>query len=611
MTSTNPRGSLVSTQDPSDEAAGSLGAQPRSAEGSPAGSSVAGSGRAGVAALVAVAVAYPVLWVVARPGGQPVGRFLGELCGAEAVLLFSCSLVLATVLAPIERAFGGLDRVAVWHRRAAVAGVLLLIPHVALVSSAPDRYATSLGHALGDVALIGLLVLAVWALAPSLRAARWPGPIRRMARASYERWLTGHRLTGLFVIVAVVHATIVDPVLRHSVLLRVAFLIVGAVGTIAYLYRELLARYVIPIYDYTVADVRRPNQTTLEVALAPVRKQLTFAPGQFVFLALGGSGGWQRHPFSVSSPPSDRHLELTIKASGDYTRDLYDQLRPGIPAKLAGPFGGFDYRQGGHDQIWIAGGIGVTPFLSWIRSIDGRFDRQVDFFYSVAHAEDAVDLDEIRGVADRHPSLRVHLVCADTDGKLTPEAVMHDASRGTQSVGLHVRAATDDARLLRRLPKARRPGRPHSLGAVRRALSRRAFSETRSRPDLPGRQRGGCGVRRPRRRLGRRHGSLLRRCPFDPSRHAQSTPLGGRRGGPHLGGPRLSPLSSTPAQTARLGRSSLWSPSPPSPKGRASFGRVVAAGIPRKAAASRRVPPCATKQVRRLRLVGRARLSCG
>lgn len=78
-----------------------------------------------------------------------MGRFVGELCGAEAVLLFSCSLVLATVLAPIERAFGGLDRVAVWHRRAAVAGVLLLIPHVALVSSAADRYATSLGHALG------------------------------------------------------------------------------------------------------------------------------------------------------------------------------------------------------------------------------------------------------------------------------------------------------------------------------------------------------------------------------------------------------------------------------------------------------------------------------
>ena len=156
-----------------DDLRGEPAAQPESADGSPAGSPVAGSGRAGVVALVMVAIAYPVLWLLARPSGQPLDRFLGELCGAEAVLLFSCSLVLVTVLAPIERVFGGLDRAAVWHRRAAVAGVLLLIPHVVLATSAPGRYATSLGRALGDIALVGLIVLAVWALAPSLRAARW------------------------------------------------------------------------------------------------------------------------------------------------------------------------------------------------------------------------------------------------------------------------------------------------------------------------------------------------------------------------------------------------------------------------------------------------------
>ena len=382
----------------------------------------------GPAILGAVAAGTVAIWLVAQPAGEPSGRYAGELLGVEAVLLFSCSLVLATLLPAIERAFGGLDRVALWHRHAAVAGVLLLIPHAALVSSAPDRYATSFGHALGDFALVGLLVLAVWALAPRLRAARWPGPIRRMARATYERWLTAHRLTGLFVIAAVLHAAIVDPVLHRSPVLRVVFLAVGTVGIVAYLYREVLARYVVPIYDYTVANVGRLNHTTLSVTLAPARTSVSFAPGQFVFLALGGAGGWERHPFSVSSSPSDPQLELTIKASGDYTRELYEQLRTGVPAKVAGPFGGFDYRQGGRDQIWIAGGIGVTPFLSWIRSIDGEFDRSVDFYYSVAHAQDALYLDEIRAVTKQHPSLRLRLVCADSDGQLTPEEVVHAVS---------------------------------------------------------------------------------------------------------------------------------------------------------------------------------------
>jgi predicted ferric reductase len=333
----------------------------------------------GPAALGAVGVGYAALWIVARPSGQPTGRFIGELCGAEAVLLLCCSLVLATLLPPIERAFGGLDRVAVWHRRVAVAGVVLLVPHLAIVTSPPDPYATTLGHGLGDLALIGLVGLVLWALAPRLRAARWPGPVRALARTSHEHWLAAHRLTGVFVAVAVAHGAIVDPVLRQSTVLRVAFIVVGAIGIGAYLYREPLARYFVPIYDYTVGATRRLNEHTIQVALDPAHAPLEFTPGQFVFIGFGGFDGWQRHPFSISSAASDRRLELTAKVSGDYTDRLVDRLRPGVPAKIAGPFGGFTFETGGPEQIWIAGGIGVTPFISWLRSVDDDFDRNVDF----------------------------------------------------------------------------------------------------------------------------------------------------------------------------------------------------------------------------------------
>jgi predicted ferric reductase len=375
----------------------------------------------GSVALVVFAVANVLAWVLARPAGQPTERYVGEICGAEAVLLFSCTLVLAMLLPAVERAFRGLDRVVVWHRRTGTAGTLLLIPHVVLASSSPDPYAHGVGPALGDLALLGLLLLTVWALAPGLRAARFPGLVRRLARATYERWLTAHRLAGWFVIAAVAHGALVDPVLRESTLLRVVFFAVGGAGIVAYLYRELLARFVVPIHDYTVAEVRHPNDSTLEVSLEPLREPLTFVPGQFVVLAFGGASGWQRHPFSVASAPSSARLELGIKAAGDYTRALRDSLVPGTPAKVAGPFGGFDYRSGGRDQIWIAGGIGVTPFVSWIRSLDGTFDRHVDLWYSIAHDGDGLYLDEIEQAATEHPSLTPHLVVADRDGFLTAE----------------------------------------------------------------------------------------------------------------------------------------------------------------------------------------------
>ena len=56
-------------------------------------------------AVALVAVAYPALWLLARPSGEPTRRFIGEICGAEAVPLLSCTLVLATLpLRPVARA---------------------------------------------------------------------------------------------------------------------------------------------------------------------------------------------------------------------------------------------------------------------------------------------------------------------------------------------------------------------------------------------------------------------------------------------------------------------------------------------------------------------------
>jgi predicted ferric reductase len=382
----------------------------------------------GVVVLGALVLGSVVLWVVARPGGQPGGRYLGEFFGVEAVLLFSCSLVLATLLRGIERAFGGLDRVAQWHRHTAVAAVILVVVHPSFAGSTPVAGASVMGLRLGDVALIGLLALAVWSLAPSLRAAKWSRLVRYLARISYERWLTGHRLTGLFVAAAVVHGLLVDPVLKVSVPLKAAYLVVGGLGIAAYVYRELFARFVVPVHDYTVADVQRPNETTVDVFLRPVGRPLSFEPGQFVFLAFGGVDGWQRHPFSVASAPTEERLEVSVRAVGDYTRDLRDKLKPGTPAKAAGPFGGFDYRVGGKRQIWIAGGIGVTPFMSWIRALDESFDRDVGFFYSVANDSDALYLDEISIAAAAHPTMRPHLIASSRDGYLTAEQAAFDST---------------------------------------------------------------------------------------------------------------------------------------------------------------------------------------
>jgi len=108
----------------------------------------------GAFVVVALALGYPVLWALARPTGQPTTRYIGEIFGTEAVFLLCISLVLVTVLPGIERAFSGLDRVAVWHRDVSTVAVLLLIPHWVLATSSPDRYAHGAGPAFGQIALV-------------------------------------------------------------------------------------------------------------------------------------------------------------------------------------------------------------------------------------------------------------------------------------------------------------------------------------------------------------------------------------------------------------------------------------------------------------------------
>src|SRR5258708_2049364 len=176
---------------------------------------------------------------------------------------------------------------------------------------------------------VGRWVLLLWALAPRLSALmrRIPTNVQRWFM-QYQRWFTLHRLTGLFVVAGLIHGALVDPVLRRSTTLLGWYVAVAAVGTAAYVYRELFLRFFSRRgqTDYPVKAINRLDPRALEVMLAPTARPLQFVAGQFVFVQFGGSAEWERHPFSVSSAPQERDLRLAIEALGDYTQHLCDLL---------------------------------------------------------------------------------------------------------------------------------------------------------------------------------------------------------------------------------------------------------------------------------------------
>jgi predicted ferric reductase len=146
-----------------------------------------------------------------------------------------------------------------------------------------------------------------------------------------------------------------------------------------------------------------------------------------VFSIRAGDVRNQFHPFSITSAPTERTLRITVKAVGDYTRALR-RLEEGAEAVVEGPYGSFSHRGlPGREQIWLAGGIGVTPFLSMARSLRYANEPAVDFYYCVEHADQAHFLDELREVAARRNDFRVSLVPRDEAGFVTAERLARES----------------------------------------------------------------------------------------------------------------------------------------------------------------------------------------
>lgn len=84
-----------------------------------------------------------------------------------------------------------------------------------------------------------------------------------------------------------------------------------------------------------------------------------------------------------------------------------------------------DYRKGGREQIWIAGGIVVTPFLSWIRGMSPELNQRIDFFYTVRTRDETLFLSEILEAANRHKHFVVHTHFSADHGRLSVEDIVN------------------------------------------------------------------------------------------------------------------------------------------------------------------------------------------
>jgi predicted ferric reductase len=367
--------------------------------------------------------------ILALPGDTADPLYeLGTSLGFWGFLLFGLNFVLATRWRWVERLFGGLDRVYTLHGLLGRWTLVLILLHLGILTAQalPDwglaaTYVVpglDLSYTLGGagVLLVTLLVAAtIW--------VRFP----------YQRWLAAHRWMGVPYILGGAHAIVAQGD-WYLWLLTIT-------GGYAWLYSAFLYRRLGPRHSGTIRRVVGLHGVT-ELTIALDRPH-DFQPGQFVFLSVVRSSANvpdEQHPFSISALLDERTLRISAKRLGDYTARLGD-LAPGDEVMVFGSYGTFGARglAPGGAALWIAGGIGVTPFLSLLRHVaegKARDTGPIQFVWAVRDRADAVYLEEILALANGLPSVRFHLHVTATDGLLTASRL--DALVGASVTGRRI-----------------------------------------------------------------------------------------------------------------------------------------------------------------------------
>jgi predicted ferric reductase len=294
----------------------------------------------------------------------------------------------------------GIDIVLRFHRQISILAAALAVAHPIILFATRD-------DALGLLNLVTapwrarFAVAATLALLVLVAISVW----RRRLRLRYERWRTAH---GVLAVVALGFALAHIELVGWYVDLPWKRLLWAGM-TLAVVCLLLYVRFVVPIRllraPWVVDEVVAERGRAWTLVLRPLGHDgIRFLPGQFAWLTLGRSPfAIEDHPFSFSSSAEDRErVAMTIKEAGDFTNGV-GALQPGTPAYLEGPHGAFSIdRYEGMGCVFVAGGVGITPVMSMLRTLADRGDARPQLLvYGARRWEDVTFREELEALRTR------------------------------------------------------------------------------------------------------------------------------------------------------------------------------------------------------------------
>jgi ferredoxin-NADP reductase len=169
---------------------------------------------------------------------------------------------------------------------------------------------------------------------------------------------------------------------------------------------------------YTIKDIFKTGEDVVIINVSPVKGDVfKYKPGQYAMLSPYDKNGYQMssRPFSIaSSPTQNNYLQFGIKIMGKFTKRL-SELKIGDKINVYGPYGDFTYSEKKYpDSIFIAGGIGITPFINSIRySNNKRNSQHITLLYSNRKLNTTVFKDELEDISRENKNIKTILSITD------------------------------------------------------------------------------------------------------------------------------------------------------------------------------------------------------
>jgi len=303
----------------------------------------------------------------------------------------------------------GEDVIYHFHRQISLVAVALVVAHPVILFIARPELLVLLNSftapwrarfaALSTYALLALVATAVW---------------RTKLRLSYETWHLMHLVLAVAAIAAgIAHMVgwgfyLADP-WKRALWIALTFV---SLGLLVYV------RIVKPLFllrrPYRISEVRKERGDTWTLEMQPEgHAGLRFRPGQFGWLTVWGSPfKISAHPFSFSSSAAaaDGRLAMSIRKLGDFTNQI-DGVPVGRRVYIDGPYGAFTMGNPADLHVLVAGGVGITPMISMLRTLADEGDkRPVILLYGSKSWEEITFREELEALEARLNLAVVHVL---------------------------------------------------------------------------------------------------------------------------------------------------------------------------------------------------------